>query len=236
MIFMSDCYLLKIDRSQTSQSLDDHSFIGGTPKLPKGASLPCCKLCGAAESFFFQVAIPKGTFWGGLSLAVFACTSCADEDQLIPPMLQGPLRSVDIPDGFLESYQVNFSFIVFATAAAVPAEQYNSRVIFKPLRLEKTVNPDADEHKLGGNPNWLFDDESPLTYRETTPMFFLLQLLPGIQFEIINSAPRQVELGLDGVPRLTQLSFYKLFLGNKIFLFGTEDRERPRVYAITQVD
>jgi hypothetical protein len=232
---MNDCYLLKLS-PQASQSPNENSFIGGIPKLPKGESLPCCKLCGAEESFFFQVAIPKGNFWEGLSLAVFACTSCADENQLIPQMLPGPLSGADIPEGFLESYQINFRFFVFETASAVPYEKYQERVTFKLFRLEKAGDPDVDENKIGGNPNWLLEDESPKSYGGKTPMFFLLQLLQGFRFEITKSAPRQIELGLDGSPKPSPLSYYQLFNGNKIFLFGTEDRTKPLVYAITQVD
>ena len=233
---MSECYILKLAVSSASQSPQDDSFVGGLPKLPQGEGIPRCKLCGAEESFFFQVAIPKGNAWGGLSLAVFACTSCADENQLIPQMLPGPLSGADIPSGFLESYQTNFQFLIFETTWASPYEKYQEKLKFQPLRLEKASNPDIDENKIGGNPNWLLDDESPKTYGGDTPMFFLLQLLQGFQFEIGKSAPRQIELGLDGSPQPSPLDYYQLFNGNKIFLFGTEDRVRPLVYALTQVD
>ncbi len=65
-------------------------------------------------------------------------------------------------------------------------------------------------------------------------MFFLLQLLQGFQFEINEVATRQIELGLDGAAQPSPLSYYQLFIGNKIFLFGTEDRAMPLVYAISQ--
>jgi hypothetical protein len=233
---MNNCLLLKLDVSQSSQSPDDHSFVGGTPKLPKGASIPQCKLCGAEESFFFQVRLPKGSYWDGMSLAVFACTSCADEDHLIPPMLSGQLKGADIPEGFLESYQTNFRFLVFETGSAALHDEYREKVKFKRFRLDSVANPDVDDNKIGGNPNWLLEDESPKLYGGKTPMFFLIQLLQGFQFEIHTHAPRQIELSLGGSPQPSPLTYYQLFNGNKIFLFGVEDREQPLVYAITQVD
>jgi hypothetical protein len=218
------------------QSPQHDSFVGGLPKLPKGEMIPRCKLCGAEESFLFQIAIPEGNAWGGLSLAVFACTSCADENQLIPQMLSVPLRDADIPDGFLESYQTNFRFITFETASASTHDKYQERVKFRPLQVEKAASPDIDASKIGGNPNWLLDDESPKTYNGKASLFFLLQLLQGFQFEIAKGAPRQIESALDGSPRPSLLNYYQLFNGNKIFLFGTGGNVPPLVYALTQVD
>src|SRR5271170_722359 len=179
---MNECYILKPAASPTSQSPQDDSFVGGLPKLPKGEGISRCKLCDAEESFFFQVAIPKGNIWGGLSLAVFACTSCADENQLIPQMLLGLLTGADIPDGFLESYQTNFRLLIFETTLAASHEGYREKVAFRPFRLERSSNSDIDENKVGGNPNWLLEDESPKSYGEKMPMFFLLQLRQGFQF------------------------------------------------------
>ena len=204
--------------------------------MPKGEDIPRCKLCGAEESFFFQVAIPDGGVWGGLSLAVFACTSCVDKNQLIPEMLPGPLNDVDISDGFLESYQINFRFLIFETISGKLSEKYLERIAFKPFLLQKVNDPNVDEDKIGGNPNWLLGDESPKSYGGKTLMFFLLQLQLDFQFEINENAPRQVELSLDRSPQPLPFSFYQLFNGNKIFLFGTTDRTRPFVYAITQID
>lgn len=231
---MNECHIIKSDASQASQSPNEDSFIGGVPKLPKGESTPRCKLCGAEECFFFHIGLPKWNTWDRRSLAVFACTSCAHENQLIPQMLPVPLNNADIPKGFLESYQTNFRFLVFETVAAVLHENYQEKVKFKPLRLEKDRNPDIDESKSGGNPNWQLDNESPKTNGGKTSMFFLLQLLQGFQFEINEVATRQIELGLDGAAQPSPLSYYQLFIGNKIFLFGTEDRAMPLVYAISQ--
>lgn len=233
---MSDCYLLKLAPSQVPQSASDHSFIGGVPKLADGAEIPHCKLCGAEECFFFQVAFPKGVVWSGLSLAVFACTSCADEARLVPQMLPGPLSGADVPAGFLESYQKSFQFLVFQTALATLCTKYREKVKFKPFQAWSTDNPRANETKIAGCPNWLQGDESPRLYGGVAPMPFLLQLLEGFRFEITEHAPRQIELGLDGSPQTSPLNYYQLFNGNRIFLFGTEGLAEPLVYVVTQVD
>lgn len=233
---MSNCYLLKLDLCQVQQSASENSFIGGVPKLPDGAEIPRCKFCGAEECFFFQVAFPNGAVWGGLSLAVFACTSCADETRLIPQMLPGPLSDADVPVGFLESYQTNFRFIIFQTALATLCTKYREKVKFKPFQTRSTDDPDINETKIGGSPNWLQVDEGPRLCGGAGPMLFLLQLLEGFRFEITEHAPRQIELGLDGSPQTSPLNYYQLFNGNRIFLFGTEGLAQPLVYVITQVD
>lgn len=233
---MSICYKLMLGPTERSQSANDDSFIGGVPKLPEGTALPRCTLCGAEESFFFQVALPAGSFWGGLSLAVFACTCCVDESHLIPQMLPGPLKNVDIPEGFLDSYRTNFRFLTFQTALAAPYMGYQERIKFKPFQLQRIADPDASENKIGGTPNWLQDDEYPKSYGGVTPMHFLLQLLNGFRFEIIENAPRQIELGLDGSPQASPMNYYQLFNGNRIFLFATVGTPEPLVYAVTQVD
>ncbi|HUO10234.1 MAG TPA: hypothetical protein VM008_18145 [Phycisphaerae bacterium] len=227
---------MKLLASRASQTSEHESFVGGLPKLPRGEGIPRCRLCGADESFFFQVACPEGSPWHRLSLAVFACTSCADENHLIPQMLSGPLKDADIPEGFLQSYQRNFRFMVFETASATLRQEYRERVVFRPFHLEKVIDPDVDANKLGGTPNWLLDDESPRFYFGNAPMSFFLQLLQGFRFEINRGAPPQVELGLDGSPQPSTSSYYQLFNGNKVFLFATEDRAKPLIYAITQID
>lgn len=108
---MESSYLLKLDQSNQKQNESDLSFIGGQPCIPPSIEMPVCELCGAEQTFFFQVAFPEGHVWQGLSMAVFACTSCAHEEYLIPEMLQGALPNADIPEGFLDSYQRNFKII-----------------------------------------------------------------------------------------------------------------------------
>jgi len=225
---MSDCYVLSSDSSQKLQTADAESFVGGMPKIPPGESIPCCELCGAEQSFFFQIAIPKDSYWSGLSLAVFACTSCANENYLIPEMLSGQLLGADIPEGFLTSYQRNFKFLIFETKSAIIYENYRERIRFTQINLVEAESPTHDTTKLGGIANWLLGDESPKSYNNRIEMFFLLQILPEFQFEIIDDAPR-------GLPKSSSLKYYRLFNGNKIFLFGTRDKSELLVYAITQV-
>lgn len=80
-------YSLCIDEKQAPQDPQTLSFIGGYPRIPIAEDLPKCQLCGAEQSFFFQVAFPKNHVWRDLSIAVFACTSCDDEKYCVPEML-----------------------------------------------------------------------------------------------------------------------------------------------------
>jgi hypothetical protein len=77
------------------------SFIGGKPCLPSDKTVPVCKLCGAEQTFFYQVAFPKGHIWENTSMAVFFCTSCVDENYLIPKMIDDVLLDANIKKGFL---------------------------------------------------------------------------------------------------------------------------------------
>jgi hypothetical protein len=234
-LFMNDCYALQVKGPSAPQTPEDKWFIGGIPKLPPTILIPRCKLCKADQSFMFQIAFPDSHRWHGLSLAVFSCTSCADQNYLIPRMLSASLPGVAIPEGFLESYQTNFRFLVFASDEAQVRKSYIERVRFQGLNLEP-VSPDFVGHKIGGVPNWLMKDETPASYRGSIKMFFLLQLQQGFQFEIHNHASPQIELGIDGLPQPSPVSYYQLFNGNAIYLFGTDDRSEPLVYAITQID
>lgn len=140
MTLMSDCYVLTIGASQSHQSGTEESFIGGTPNLPTDVEIPRCKLCAAEQTFFFQITFPSKHQWEGMTLALFACTSCAHENHLVPQMLSGPLPGANIPEGFLLSYQTNFRILVFEKALGAPRTTYQNRVIFKPLSLHKTAD------------------------------------------------------------------------------------------------
>jgi len=233
---MNPCYLLTESTEPAAQSELDNSFIGGRPKLSKGEPIPRCGLCDAEQSFFFQVAFPADNPWSGLSLAVFACTSCKDYDYVVPQWLDESVRAAGIPLGFLDTYQVNFRFLVFATAEATMCDKYTEKVRFKRLQLVPARESDRGKDKLGGVPDWIQHDESPGTYGPDVPMFFLMQLCEGRAFELVPSAPGQIDLDSSGTPYRSKNSFYSLFLGMPIFLFGTSSREHPRVYAIAQMD
>lgn len=215
--------------SQGSQQ----SYIGGKPSVPAGTKLPDCKLCGQAQTFMFQVAFPSGTDWVGKTLSCFACMKCVDERFLIPEMLDNHSRGCDIPDGFLTTYDKNFAFLVFSTSDAIMIEDYEEEVAFFALETV-SESTHGDFGKIGGIPDWVLEDESPATYASTTPMVFLLELMPCIQFIKVEGARPQMELDIFGNPSPSPLGYYQLFLGNTTYLFGTMGND-SLVYAITQV-
>jgi hypothetical protein len=227
------CHLLTTSSAEAQQTPGDESFLGGRPKLPPNEKVPACRLCGAEQSFFFQLAFPEGYAWAGLSLATFACTSCADEAHLIPPMLEVRLPGADVTDDFLKSYEVNFKFVVFQTQAGEPRPGYRERVRFQRLGLDPAP-ADAEGNKIGGHPVWLQDDEAPRSYAGKTPMVFLLQLAYGFTFDTLPGAPPQMRIGLTGDPEPSPHPYYELFNANAVYLFGPHDRT-PLVYALTQV-
>ena len=233
---MNKCYKIVEAENNMKQAFGLTSYIGGKPSLPASFALPRCRLCGSEQTFFLQVAFPADHPWHGKSLAVFACTACADKNYRIPPMLETQLKAVDIPDGFLNDYQVNFHFVVFDTATATLRTDAQEKIKFKGLHLKPVEDLGVPGNKLGGIPNWVLDDESPATYRSAIPMFFLLQLEQDFRFEKTLDSPPQMRIGLSGKPEPALLPDYKLFLGNALFLFGTNGSNQYWVYAITQVD
>lgn len=196
-----------------------------------------CKLCGAPMTFYFQVAYPWDHVWAGSTLAVFACTSCADESHLIPEMLEGSLPGADIPEGFLENYQRNFRFLISPTEEGELRTDIPARVVFQRWKLEPSEHSEGMISKVGGDPDWLLDDEAPRSYAKTVVMVFLMQLEEGLTFEKLPDAPPQMILGLTGRLEPSPDPYYQLFLGNALYLFGTERGEgiEPLVYALTQV-
>lgn len=232
---MSESYRLEPSADDSPQSAQDRVFLGGSPLLPPELEIPCCFLCGSPMAFFFQVQFPPQHVWSGSTLAVFACISCADEDWLIPEMLTGALSGASIPEGFLEDYQRNFRFLVFDGHSAVLREDYSQKVAFRRLELAPKGAIEDGSSKVGGEPTWLLEDEAPSNYAGRVPMGFLLQLEPGLAFETVPGAPVQMTLGLDGRATLADRSSYELFLGNALYLFGTDDASLRLVYAVTQV-
>ncbi len=217
------------------QTGDEACFVGGKPVLPRGNAIPKCALCRAEQTFFLQVAFPDDHVWTGLSLAVFSCTSCADKNHLIPEMLSGVLTGADIPANFLNVYQLNFHFVVFETAQGQLVRQYQERVRFRPICLERADS----KHRIGqvgGGPAWILEDESPESYDAHDPMYFLFQVDGSIEFETVQGAPPQMEVGLTGDPEPSPHDFYQLFIGNAVYLFGAGRQTPALVYAITQVN
>ena len=111
------------------------SFFGGKPRLPCGTEIPICRLCGARQTFYFQVAFPEGATWAGNTLGVFSCTRCAYENHLIPDMLACALRGADIPEGFLTDYQKNFAFVVFPTDQGSIVGDYEESILFSEIGM-----------------------------------------------------------------------------------------------------
>lgn len=234
---MTNCWILNINNDVgTIQNDNQLSFIGGLPRIPKNISIPDCELCGHQQTFFLQVALPDGHEWFGFTLAIFSCTSCANEEYLIPEMLQTSPFNANIPKGFLEGYQKNFRFLLFNTDKGVLNNDYLEKIIYKPIDLKFSDNPNINENKIGGVPNWILENESPRKYNGSLDMFFLMQIKQDFEFKISENAPPQIELDLSGRPSPSSNSFYQLFNGNFIYLFGVDDRSTPLVYTITQVD
>ena len=207
------------------------SFLGGKPRLPAGKEVPSCQLCGSQQTFFFQVAIPKGG-WAGSTLAVYQCTRCADEDHLIPEMLNSGFAEADIPQGFL-NHQPNFSFEVFPTDQGLIVSSYKETILFSEIQF---VEGDSigSFGKLGGKPDWVLEDESPSTYAGSVKMVFLLEVAPKFQFKLVPNAEPQIELDIMGESSPSPFDYYQLFIGNALYFFGTGSGDKA-VYAITQV-
>ncbi|MDM5199850.1 hypothetical protein QUF79_17705 [Fictibacillus enclensis] len=229
---MEKSYLLMKESGQQEEG--DLTFIGGFPRMPASEPLPTCELCGEKLTFFFQVSFPEKHSWEGRTMAVFACTKCAHEDFLIPEMLQDTLKGIDIPQGFLESYQKNFRILLFETENGELRNDYDQIIKFVRWRQSPAENPDEIHAKIGGSPDWLLDNETPATYKTKVPMIFLMQLPQDMKFETVENAPPQTILNLEGKPASSRHSYYELFLANQIYFFGTKDME-PLVYILTQI-
>lgn len=205
--------------------------IGGDPQLPPDVSWPDCRLCGAALTFFFQLAFPSSHAWSGKTLAMFSCVACADEAHLIPEMLQGPLQDATVPAAFLAAYQRNFRTFVFSTGQDV-AHRYSAPILFhsvtySPLGALPRIG------QMGGRPDWLLAPEAPAKRDDGAPFAFLFQLDEDLRFPIHPGAPVAMEINLFGKPEPGPHRFYQLFLGNRIFFFGAGEGD---VYIITQID
>ena len=231
---MNESYLLMEDEGGRGQDNSTLSFIGGKPRLPASMEIPVCTMCGATQTFFFQVTFPEPHFWGGLTMAVFACTCCAHEDFLIPEMLQGTLHGAVIPEKFLETYQRNFRVLVFESRDGIVRDDYVEKVRFKVWKVVRVPDPQTEGNKIGGQPNWYLEDESPASYGGV-PLGFLMQMQEEFRFEKLPSAPPQVKLDFAGKPKLVTHPYYSLFLQNNVYFFGTCDRNNPHVYILTQI-
>lgn len=207
------------------------SFVGGAPRIPPEFRWPACRLCGADQTFFFQIAFPKGHVWFGKSLAAFACTACAAKDYPIPEMLRVPLDGAIVPGDFLNAYQRNFCTMVFETDRGV-LRGGRTRIEFSPIAFDDLLSLRAAQGRLGGRPQWLLDPEAPARLESGEPFHFLLQLSKGLRFSVAPDAPEQIVTGLDGRPEPLGERYYQLFIGNRLFFFGAG---ADSVYILTQI-
>lgn len=211
---------------------DQRSFIGGRPRLPATIEVPRCKLCGADQTFFFQIEFFVSGNTVSQTLAVFACTSCADEKHLIPELAakKASLKEAEITEEFLRNYQANFSLIIFATEDAVLRSDYDVRILFKALKgLPNSIG--REFAKLGGAPDWVLDDEAP----KESEFEFLLQVHEGYEFETVDGTSHQIVIDLWQKPTERKEPYYDLFLQNELYFFVSRV-DLSLVYLLTQID
>ena len=229
---------------EEEQCPEDTTFIGGFPRLPAEVELPRCGLCGAIQTFFFQVAFPSDHIWSGNSLAVFACTMCATQKHWIPPMFYTTKKPLDIPDEFFQNYQINFRFFVFQTNEGQLRYDYTPRVSFLRWHLlpveddyleeENTIDEYGMFSKVGGRPIWLQFDNAPTTLSSYIPMHFLLQVEHDFEFETVTGAPPQRVIDAQTGKLILSDEPYYLFLGGAVYLFGTPEPDQRLVYVVIQ--
>lgn len=222
-----------------SQTIDHLSFAGGMPIAPVDMELPLCRNCGKKLTFFFQMLFPEEHAWRGMILSVFQCTECVDENLFIPPMLPGPLAGINVPTGFLDSYQQNFRICVYsADQMLTMRSDYDLRIEYEEWVLEKIISADLKEGAaslVDGRPEWLLDDETPGLFAGQFPFAFLMQLEQGLEFPINSNSPGQMTLGLDRKPKRSKAASYRLFLANQLYFFGSIDNSgKHQVYVLTQ--
>lgn len=220
---------------EQDKQLTEKTFLGGKPYLPANEIIPVCELCSYQLTFFLQVTFPDLHEWNGLTLSLFACTNCHDDNYLIPEMLTLRLQGVVIPDGFLKNYQKNFRVIVFNHNVGVLRKDYEEKIKFKPIHITDSKLSETRKHKLGGEPDWLLEDESPSEYHGNE-MFFLLQIPEEYKFEILPNARGQIKYSYFKNTFIeSDKPHYDLFLGNNLYFFGSRDKSNPEVYIITQI-
>jgi hypothetical protein len=88
--------------------------------------------------------------------------------------------------------------------------------------------------QIGGRPKWVLENEAPRRVANSDATF-LFQLREDLEFDTVEGAPPQIDLGLDGSAVPGNPGRYRLFLGNAIYFFGARDPS-SLVYVLTQVD
>ncbi len=216
---------------------DSDSFIGGKPCIPADISLPTCKVCGEPLTFFFQVAFPKGHMWEGKSLAFFFCTSTYykhDAHEWFPPiLLANDGEDVSFKELESNSYQTLFKVYFFDTKNGVLREDYHEKVMYhridwKPGRRRDKKIPII----LAGEPIWMdsFQRERPKSCGGKN-MELILQVADYFNFEKYPDAPPEMKKSYIANKNSFQPrkeNNYTLFCDfNRVFLWGTNDKEEP---------
>ena len=214
--------------AQLPQTAEAVNFIGGRPKIPPDVELPRCRLCDAIQTFFFQVAFPERHLWAGESLAVFQCTSCYDGRYLVP--MTGPnflLPGETVPDGVLETNQVNFRLLTFPTDSGVVRESYAPKVQFVPLLLNSGRSEFKTRSRIGGKPNWVNGDRGPGNYMGK-PLDFLMQWEEYFNFLTLPGTPPRAHPSRLTNPLLSVSKYFDLFSGCELYFFGNLSGNRVR--------
>jgi hypothetical protein len=234
-------YLALHDESNQQYPHMVTSYIGGIPMLPADETIPVCEICGAEETFFFQVAFPPNHVWHGVTLSLFSCTSCADPDYLVPSYYDGSLCGVPVPRWFLERCQRNYRVLTFRTDSGSLCTSYRPRVRFHELSFPSTSGEGFIIGRVGGIPPWSDPEWTAPTCDDGSTLHFLMQLAANVTYPIYPDAPPQEDpyklflpSGVDftNLPSIGTERAYELFLSNQLFLFGSEPERARMIYAM----
>lgn len=232
-----ETWLLKIRRWRWRQRPRDSCFLGGKPALPPGTKIPTCELCGAEQTFFFQVAFPERHPWHGKSLAVFFCKACFDEEHIIPDRLKCP-KGANVSSEFLRQYQCNFRLLVFPTLQGTLVESYVEKIAFRCWRAVTAAETKKgiNTTKIGGKPHWLSESEAPGKLDGRDRFTFLLQIEDDFEFPRLPNSPPEIGFGRKPgeYELMVDFDFYALFAGSQLYMFGAMQGDEALVYGITQ--
>lgn len=223
--------------SSAEQKHDDSSsFIGGKPCIPANIPLPVCKICGDPLTFFFQVAFPKGHMWEGKSLAFFFCDSTYykhDAHDMLPPVLLGDEDEVSSAELSPDNYQTLFRIYFFDTKDGVLREDYQEKVMYQRIDWKEGSRRDKKVPIiLAGEPIWMesFQRERPKSC-DGKRLELVLQVADYFNFEKYPDAPSEMERNdtTEEPPfQPREENNYTLFADfNRVFLWGTTDKENP---------
>lgn len=219
--------------NETEQSLEAINHIGGFPFMKIDEGIPKCYLCGLKMTFFFQVEFPETHDWHGKTMSMFCCTKCATMDYLIPKM---PANLYEIPDGFLDEYQLNFKILVYPSKDGLALrEDYKPVLKYSNLEFRKLrKNENSKKTKIGGRPYWRIEDNTPKSYMGSR-FTFLMQIDDDWEFDKLENAPRQAQYAwFNRDNGYSEYDEYALFSGLPLYFFGTLDLEEPKVYVLNQ--